>query len=289
MTSTLFREYLRWFNLRMAGRKVLLLLDGFSSHRAGVDLLESEEIELINVRVAFLPANTTSVCQPLDRGIIRTFKAHYKRRWLQYQLDQYEAGEDPHKKMNILQALRWVVEAWQDGVTETTIANCWLKSRVLAGQMTPPTKWQAQQMGWQEAIKNDEVYYNKTVDIAREAIKELERRHFIKEGMHVASYLNPVDEIIDDDPDDDHFIEHLAQTYARGPESDPDGPEVPVPDPISIPQALSAVMTLRSYAEQQKEDFRGLIRQLGSLEREMKAQEVTNRTQTTLDRFFIDK
>ena len=105
--------------------------------------------------------------------------------------------------------------------------------------------------------------------------------------MHVATYLNPVDEIIDDDPDDDHFIEHLAQTYARGPESDSDWPEVPVPDPISVPQALSAVMTLRSYAEQQKEDFRGLIRQLGSLERgEIKAQEVANRTQTTLNRFF---
>jgi hypothetical protein len=86
-----------------------------------------------------------------------------------------------------------------------------------------------------------------------------------------------------------HGIEHLAQIYARGSESDPDGPEVPVPDFISIPQALSAVMTLHSYAEQQKEDFRGLIRQLRLLEREMKAQEVANRIQTTLDRFFIDK
>jgi hypothetical protein len=46
----------------MTGRKVLLLLDSFSSHRAGVDLLETQDIELINVRIEFLPANTTSVC-----------------------------------------------------------------------------------------------------------------------------------------------------------------------------------------------------------------------------------
>jgi len=79
MTGTIFREYLRWFNLQMTGRKVLLLIDGFSSHHAGFDLLEAQDIELINVRVEFLPANTTAICQPLDQGIIRTFKAYYKR------------------------------------------------------------------------------------------------------------------------------------------------------------------------------------------------------------------
>ena len=82
MTRIIFREYLRWFNLQMSGRKVLLLLDGFSSHHAGYDFLESEGIELTNIRVEFLPANTTSICQSLDQGIIRTFKAYYKRRWL---------------------------------------------------------------------------------------------------------------------------------------------------------------------------------------------------------------
>ena len=36
------------------------------------------------------------------------------------------------------------------------------------------------------------------------------------------------------------------------PDTDPDGPEVPIPESISIPQALSAVSTLRTFAEQQK-------------------------------------
>jgi hypothetical protein len=144
-------------------------------------------------------------------------------------------------------------------------------------------------MGWLEAIEQDEANYDYTVDAAREAIKELERRQFIKEGQNVATFLNPLDEIVDDDPDDDHFVEQVAQAYARGPESDPDGPEVPIPEPISIPQALSAATTLRGFAEQQKEDYRGLIRQLSSLEREMKALQLANSTQTTLDRFFIAK
>jgi hypothetical protein len=208
---------------------------------------------------------------------------------LQYQLDNYEAGEDPHKKMNVLEALRWAIEAWREDVTETTIVNCWLKSRVLKGQMMPPTKWQAQQMGWQEAVKRDEDSYDHVVNLARQAIKELEKRQFIKEGQNVAIFLDPQDEIIEDDPEDDGFIEQITQAYARVPDIDPDGPEVPLPEFISIPQALGAVDTLRTFAEQQKEDYTVLLRQLRALEREMKALQVVNSTQTTLERFFVAK
>ena len=73
-------------------------------------------------------------------------------------------------------------------------------------------------------------------------------------------------------------MEHLAKSYARGPESDPDGLEAPVPELISISRAVAAVTTVRSFAERQKEDSRRLIRQLGSLERAMKALQVTNCT-----------
>lgn len=69
MIGQLFREYLRWFDIQMTGRKALLLLDCLSSHHAGVDLPEVQEIELTNDRLEFLPANTTSICQPLDHGI----------------------------------------------------------------------------------------------------------------------------------------------------------------------------------------------------------------------------
>jgi hypothetical protein len=87
----------------------------------------------------------------------------------------------------------------------------------------------------------------------------------------VVTFLNPVDEIIEDAPDNDDFLKQIAQAYACGPEHDPDGPEVSLPEPVSLPQALGAVITLRGFAEQQKEDYRGLLRQLTSLERDMKA------------------
>jgi hypothetical protein len=111
-------------------------------------------------------------------------------------------------------------------------------------------------MGWQEAIQQDKDSYDRVVNLAREAIKELENRHFIKEGQNVATFLDPPDGIIEDELEDG---------------DDPDRPEVPLLEPISSPQALGAVSTLRTFAEQQKEDYTVFLRQLRALEREMKA------------------
>jgi hypothetical protein len=141
-------------------------------------------------------------------------------------------------------------------------------------------------MGWSEAVKQDEIDYENIVNTARETIKELERRQLIK-GQHVTAYLDPPDEIIENDLDNDDLLTQIAESYARGPESDPDGPEVSLSESISVSQALNAVTTLRGFAEQQQEDYRELLQQLRSLERDMKTLQVANRTQSTLDRFFI--
>lgn len=76
----------------------------------------------------------------------------------------------------------------------------------------------------------------------------------------MATFLNPPDEIIDDSPDNNQFIEQPAQSYAKGPEVDPDAADIPVPALIPIPQALGVLTTLRIFAEQQKRYHRDLIR-----------------------------
>lgn len=49
MTTVIMLEFLRWFVIKMRGRKVLLLLDNFSAHNAAVELLQQAK-GLENVR-----------------------------------------------------------------------------------------------------------------------------------------------------------------------------------------------------------------------------------------------
>ena len=54
-------------------KKALLLLDNAPSH-PGTDALVSE-----NIRAKFLPPNTTSLVQPMDQGVLESFKRRYNR------------------------------------------------------------------------------------------------------------------------------------------------------------------------------------------------------------------
>jgi hypothetical protein len=75
MLTTTFQEWLQEFD-RQVGQKhrrqrVLLLLDNCPSHKL-------ENLALSYVDVYFLPPNTTAKLQPMDAGIIMSFKKHYR-------------------------------------------------------------------------------------------------------------------------------------------------------------------------------------------------------------------
>ncbi|KAE8240346.1 hypothetical protein A4X13_0g7846 [Tilletia indica] len=124
MTGQMFKEWLAWFDDQMEGRKVCLLLDNASSHDSSV---ETRNVELI-----FLPPNTTSVIQPLDQGIIRSLKVHYRHKYYSDVLERMEEvnREEAIKRWDILDTIKAVAAAWKDGVTDVTIANCFQHSRV---------------------------------------------------------------------------------------------------------------------------------------------------------------
>ncbi|CAB5367826.1 unnamed protein product [Rhizophagus irregularis] len=76
MITSLFQEWIREFDcqvgLKHQGQRVLLLLDNCSSHKLG-------EITLRYTDVHFLPPNTTSKIQPMDAGVIMSFKRYYRQ------------------------------------------------------------------------------------------------------------------------------------------------------------------------------------------------------------------
>jgi DDE superfamily endonuclease len=60
----------------------------------------------------------------MNVGIIRSFKARYRRKLVRWQLDAMHSKLD--RKINILEAIRFAISAW-DEIPSQLIQNCWLK------------------------------------------------------------------------------------------------------------------------------------------------------------------
>ena len=118
MTGNIFNDWIKRFNTRMKinKRKVLLLIDNACSH------IVNDDTTLTNVTIQFLPPNTTSVLQPLDAGIIRSFKCKYKCILVNQFLTSIEEGNGISMP-NVKDALYMIEQAWNQ-VNEETITNC---------------------------------------------------------------------------------------------------------------------------------------------------------------------
>ena len=82
--------------------------------------------------MVFLPVDTISKLQPLDLGIIKNFKVHYKKllHYVVAKIDECTKASEVTKKINILQAIRWIAEAWKK-ISSDTIKKCFRLSGVL--------------------------------------------------------------------------------------------------------------------------------------------------------------
>lgn len=71
MSISIFKEWLIEFNkkLLVENRKILLILDNSPVHPVAIGVS--------NIELLFLPPKTTGLTQPLDAGIIRSFKSTY--------------------------------------------------------------------------------------------------------------------------------------------------------------------------------------------------------------------
>jgi hypothetical protein len=62
-------------------------------------------------------SGSASYWQPLDRGVIASFKLPYRRQWISYILRQHEANEHPNKTVHLLKAYTMDIGPRQHGIT----------------------------------------------------------------------------------------------------------------------------------------------------------------------------
>lgn len=101
--------------------KVLLLIDNAPSHPV---------LDHPNIQVQFLPPNTTSLIQPLDQGIIATFKMYYIKQAFKYILDSIEERNltvmDAWKNYTIMHCITHASKAVKQ-LRTSTLNACWRK------------------------------------------------------------------------------------------------------------------------------------------------------------------
>ena len=122
MNSEIFEEWVRKLNrkFRADDRKIALIIDNCPAHPSISNLT--------NVQIVFLPPNTTSILQPMDQGVIRSIKAHYRGRVVRLLCSALEKRETC-PKISIFQSLKILADSWEVVTKETTI-NCFRKAEI---------------------------------------------------------------------------------------------------------------------------------------------------------------
>ncbi|XP_013913045.1 PREDICTED: tigger transposable element-derived protein 1-like, partial [Thamnophis sirtalis] len=105
--------------------KILLLLDNRPVHPPYLHNIYPD------VKVVYLPQNTTSLLQPMDQGAITIFKAYYLRAMFAKAVNVMEEDKrvtlrEFWKNYNILHCIKNIAAAWQD-VTMKCMQGAWKK------------------------------------------------------------------------------------------------------------------------------------------------------------------
>ncbi|CAG8567290.1 22161_t:CDS:2 [Rhizophagus irregularis] len=247
MITSLFQEWIWEFDhqvgLKHQGQRVLLLLDNCSSHKL-------DGLTLRYTDVYFLPPNTTSKIQPMDAGVIMSFKRHYRRSHVRLLLRYVEVDNRAEDlRMDILQAIRFIIQAWDlRNVSE-------------------------------DICQNENLVLNELTD----ALRDLNLPY----PMQAEEFLNlPEDNIVYKVPEDDKIIEEYLFKNTDKENMDleeiDDSDEIPV---ISTSTAIASLETVRMFLLQQ-ENAEEYVKLVGKIEKFFRVKKTNSLRQTDINAYF---
>ncbi|CAB4378429.1 unnamed protein product [Rhizophagus irregularis] len=260
--------------MRRKGRKIVLLVDNAPVHL----ILDETKEKLDSINVKFLLPNTTTALQPCDAGIIHSFKCHYKRLFIQNQIETYDNVQDGFVEKladyNIFEALQNSEEAWSM-VSAQTISNCWKKTRIL-----PPS----------DEIEDDSIFddYNNTIEDEEVELENLIA--FLPEGDHLNAreYINIEDEIAEGALTDDEIIDAILNADKEEEIVVEENELMPIMEKVSLKEAEKAVNNITQFLYEQGSEFGDVndeLKILKGLHKRIKLLIVRNLKQLNLNNF----
>lgn len=263
MTQIIFLRWIKWFDNRMDGRKVLLIMDNCSAH------ISVQQLPVLrNTTVKYLHPNTTSKIQPCDAGIIRSFKAYYRRRFNQKLLDAIDDGIGGAEKISILEGIQLAVAAWQIDVKQQTIANCFLHCKIRASE------FEVAEAG------DDEI---EDQEVLRELEDQVRRLHY-ENPMDIRNLLNyPAEQVVTYMTTEEEIVQELSGPAGLVDEDDDESMELPK---ITSKEAIKMMEKIELFLLQQSSNQDGNLALLRKLKDAAADIHIKGKVQTTLDTYF---
>ncbi|KFM72755.1 Tigger transposable element-derived protein 6, partial [Stegodyphus mimosarum] len=223
MTGNIYEKWLRDLDNRFSAekRKVLLIVDNCTAHM--------EVTGLQAIRVEYLPPNATAVLQPMDQGIINSFKRKYKKVLLQRVILGLER-EQPYQ-IDILGAMHLSISAWND-VLDETISKAFRHAGFI-----------------KETDVTEEIHDNRSHDEDEVLMHELRRRNPQLPELSFENFLNVDSNVICTEEISDHdIISSIINENERLSDSEEEDENEVTPRP-TLKQAAEYLSELRRFFE----------------------------------------
>lgn len=267
MTQTIFLEWIKAFDERMAGRQVLHILDNCNAHIPVAEL--KDHVQLQNTTVLYLPPNSTSKIQPSDAGIIRNLKAYYRRRFNSLLLNNLEENVTEPEKISVLDTICMAVAVWSLDVKQETIKNCFLH-------------WQIRSTGTEEAL-GQTVADTVGADLLQELDDQIRRLRY-SNPMKIENLLNyPGEEEVAFEPTEEDIIESLKQVESSNSDADDNSIELPR---VSTTDALESLKTLEAFWLQQEGNNADFLRTIQKMKDSVQSIKTNRMIQMPISHFF---
>ncbi|XP_053377341.1 tigger transposable element-derived protein 4-like [Mercenaria mercenaria] len=186
---------------------------------------------LRNIELVFLAPNTTSVTQPMDRGVIKNLKVKYRKMIIKKQIRSMDNNTE--FTVTVLDALRYLRRAWSQ-VKPETIANCYSHAGFRLSEITPPAVSVVD-----GDDDDDDVPLATLVELYKIQQDEMDSYNNIEIDIQVCA------EVTDSDIVNDLIMAKICDVSE--PEIDDDEP-APTPPP-SLSDAMKACETLTQFFE----------------------------------------